>query len=98
MPGVLRMATGAWWDPVAFGEPDALDKHGNPNVLTRDVGASRLSQGCAAQSCLVEIERFEGEAPPVTAFEPPRFFVAEVLGQTSTASLSPSAREQHGRN
>jgi biotin/methionine sulfoxide reductase len=98
MPGVLRMATGAWWDPVAFGEPDALDKHGNPNVLTRDVGASRLSQGCAAQSCLVEIERFEGEAPPVTAFEPPRFFAAEVLGQTSTASLSPAAREQHGRN
>jgi biotin/methionine sulfoxide reductase len=77
MPGVLRMATGAWWDPVAFGEPDALDKHGNPNVLTRDVGASRLSQGCAAQSCLVGVERFDGVLPPVTAFEPPCLLAGE---------------------
>ncbi|MGO4391976.1 molybdopterin guanine dinucleotide-containing S/N-oxide reductase [Variovorax sp. M-6] len=73
MPGVVRMATGAWWDPVTPGDPDTLDKHGNPNVLTQDIGASRLSQGCAAQSCLVEIEAFTGPAPGVTAFELPRF-------------------------
>ena len=73
MPSVLRMATGAWWDPTAAGEPDALDKHGNPNVLTRDAGASRLSQGCAAQSCLVQIERFNETPPPVTAFDLPDF-------------------------
>jgi hypothetical protein len=24
-------------------------------VLTRDVGASKLSQGCSAQSCLVQV-------------------------------------------
>jgi len=40
------------------------------------VPASGLSQGCAAQSCLVQIERFEGALPPVSAFDPPRF-VAE---------------------
>jgi biotin/methionine sulfoxide reductase len=68
--GVAKLSTGAWWDPSG---PDGLDVHGNPNVLTRDVGASRFSQGCAAQSCLVQVERFEGEAPPVRAFEPPRF-------------------------
>ncbi|MGH8856665.1 MAG: molybdopterin guanine dinucleotide-containing S/N-oxide reductase [Polaromonas sp.] len=73
MPSVLRMATGAWWDPTVAGEPDALDKHGNPNVLTHDAGASRLSQGCAAQSCLVQIERFNETPPPVTAFDLPDF-------------------------
>lgn len=71
--GVAKLSTGAWWDPVEQGGDRPLDRHGNPNVLTRDVGASRLSQGCAAQSCLVQVERFDGEAPPVRAFEPPRF-------------------------
>ncbi|TXL64733.1 molybdopterin-dependent oxidoreductase [Zeimonas arvi] len=72
-PRVVKLSTGAWWDPVDPGTPGSLDKHGNPNVLTRDEPASTLSQGCAAQSCLVQIERFEGEAPPVTAFELPTF-------------------------
>ncbi len=70
---VVKLSTGAWWDPLDAGVPGSLDKHGNPNVLTRDVGASTLSQGCAAQSCLVQLERFEGELPPITAFDPPRF-------------------------
>jgi hypothetical protein len=30
-------------------------KHGNPNVLTRDCGSSRLGQGCSAQTCFVDI-------------------------------------------
>ena len=66
-PGVAQIATGAWYDPDGSG----LDKHGNPNVVTPDVGASRLSQGCAAQSALVEIERYDGPLPAITAFEPP---------------------------
>ncbi|MBK8768676.1 MAG: hypothetical protein IPM01_30875 [Burkholderiaceae bacterium] len=72
-PGVVKLSTGAWWDPDRPGEPDALDRHGNPNVLTRDVGASSLSQGCSAQTCLVQIERFAGVAPPMRAYEPPAF-------------------------
>jgi biotin/methionine sulfoxide reductase len=40
-------------------------------VLTPDKGTSRLAQGPIAHTCLVEVERFEGEPPPVTAFEPP---------------------------
>ena len=71
--GVVVLATGAWWDPESPGDPSSLDRHGNPNTLTRDVGASSMSQGCAAQTCLVEVARFEGEPPAVRAFELPEF-------------------------
>jgi biotin/methionine sulfoxide reductase len=67
------MHTGAWYDPEDFGVPGALDKHGNVNVLTRDRGSSSLSQGCSAQTCLVQAERLDGVAPPVTAFAGPTF-------------------------
>ncbi len=56
---------------AAVGVEGSLCKHGNPNVLTRDRGTSRIGQGPSAQTTLVEVERFEGEPPPVTAFEPP---------------------------
>jgi len=70
MRGVLRLSTGAWAD--AQGD---LDRHGNPNVLTPDVGASGLSQGCSAHSCLVAVRAWKGEAPKMRAFEPPSFSV-----------------------
>jgi biotin/methionine sulfoxide reductase len=69
--GVVRLSTGAWFDPEDAGSNRPLEKHGNPNALTLDVGASKLSQGCIAQTCLVEIERFDGPAPAVTAHQPP---------------------------
>jgi len=67
---VIQLATGAWYDPVKGGI-GALDRHGNPNVLTRDEGCSKLSQGSVAHSTLVEVERFDGVAPPVESFAPP---------------------------
>ena len=70
-PGVMQVSTGAWYDPAVPGDPDALCKHGNPNVLTPDRGTSRLGQGPTAHSCLVDVERFEGVPPAVTAFDPP---------------------------
>ncbi len=69
--GVVQLSTGAWYDPAEPGVEGSLCKHGNPNVLTRDRGTSRIGQGPSAQTTLVEVERFEGEPPPVTAFEPP---------------------------
>ncbi|MEM8755234.1 MAG: molybdopterin-dependent oxidoreductase, partial [Pseudomonadota bacterium] len=66
-PGVARMSTGAWWDPDESG----MCRHGNPNAVTRDAGTSRLGQGPTAHSCLVEVERFDGEPPAVRAFDPP---------------------------
>lgn len=51
LPGVVALPTGAW-----FGDPGQnVDPDGNPNVLTRDAGTSRLGQGCAAHSALVEV-------------------------------------------
>ena len=63
MPGVARLATGAWYAP----DEEGVDQGGNPNAVTSDRGASGLSQGCAAQTCLVEIRRVEGAAPHAIA-------------------------------
>ena len=71
--GVVRLSTGAWFDPEDSGSNVPLEKHGNPNALTLDIGSSKLSQGCIAQTCLVEIERFDGVAPAVTAHQLPSF-------------------------
>jgi biotin/methionine sulfoxide reductase len=71
--GVVRLSTGAWFDPADRGSNRPLEKHGNPNALTLDIGASKLSQGCIAQTCLVEIERHDGPAPAVTAHDLPSF-------------------------
>ena len=71
--GVVRLSTGAWFDPADAGSNQPLEKHGNPNALTLDIGASKLSQGCIAQTCLVEIERHDGAVPAVTAHQLPSF-------------------------
>ena len=70
-PGVVVLPTGAWYDPAEPGEIGALDRHGNPNMLTHDRGTSRLGQATAAHSALVEVERWQGEPPPVEAHAPP---------------------------
>jgi biotin/methionine sulfoxide reductase len=69
--GVIQISTGAWYDPLEPGVIGSLDKHGNPNVLTLDKGTSRLAQGPSAQTTLVQVEKFNGEPPPVSAFENP---------------------------
>lgn len=68
MPGVARLSTGAWFDQDA---PDAVEKHGNPNALTRDAGASSLSQGCTAQTCLVQVRGPVVDPLPVSAYQLP---------------------------
>ncbi|MFD2203975.1 molybdopterin guanine dinucleotide-containing S/N-oxide reductase [Kiloniella antarctica] len=70
-PGVVQLPTGAWYDPVEPGIIGSLDKAGNPNVLTRDVGSSELGQGPVAHSTLVEIEKYTSEIPEVTIYTPP---------------------------
>ncbi|MBT7449469.1 MAG: molybdopterin-dependent oxidoreductase [Rhodospirillaceae bacterium] len=70
-PGVLQLSTGAWYDPETPGEIGATCVHGNPNVLTHDGGTSTIAQGTSAQTCLVQLEKLDGAAPPVRVFEPP---------------------------
>ncbi|MDP6799639.1 MAG: molybdopterin guanine dinucleotide-containing S/N-oxide reductase [SAR202 cluster bacterium] len=71
LPGVVALATGAWYDPLEPGKAGTLDIHGNPNVLTLDKGTSKLAQGPAAQSALVEIDRYDGVLPEITVFSQP---------------------------
>lgn len=59
-PSVVVLPTGAWLTPA---HNDGLEISGNPNVLTRDIGTSRFGQGCAAHTCLVQIEAYLGTAP-----------------------------------
>ena len=49
--GVLILPTGAWYRPDGQGR----DTQGNPNVLTRDRGTSRIAQGSTAQTALVDV-------------------------------------------
>ncbi len=76
---VVQLSTGAWYDPLDPKDTTSLCKHGNPNILTDDVGASSLSQGCTGQHVLVQIERYDGEIPPISAFDPPRFTSEKVV-------------------
>ncbi|WP_116115164.1 molybdopterin-dependent oxidoreductase [Austwickia chelonae] len=78
-PGVVQLATGAWYDPFdpapATDQDDphdigALDMHGHPNVLTADRGSSAMSQGCTGQWTMVEVENHQGLSRPVQAHEP----------------------------
>lgn len=64
-PGVLQLATGAWFEPEDRHSEKAMCIHGNPNILTRDIGTSRLAQGCTGQITTVDVERFDGALPKV---------------------------------
>jgi biotin/methionine sulfoxide reductase len=70
-PDVVQLPTGAWYDPVEDAQGGTLCVHGNPNVLTRDVGTSRLAQGCTGQLTTVQVERHDGALPEIRAFDPP---------------------------
>ena len=67
---VVIVSEGAWYDPAVWGER-SLCKHGNINVLTKDVPSSQLSQSNTAHTSMAQIEKFKGELPSVTAFDRP---------------------------
>lgn len=70
---VMQLATGAWFEPENAAADKTMCVHGNPNILTRDVGTSQLAQGSTGQLTKVEVERFVGEPPPVQIFETMKF-------------------------
>ena len=93
-PGVARLSTGAWFDPRRWRAegPGNVEQHGNPNVLTPDMGASRLSQGCIAQTCLVQVERCVTPPARPTPYALPAF--ADRPAATPRAASGPVARTQ----
>ena len=70
-PSVISLCEGSWYDPQDRGDPDSLCKHGHANVLVKDKPTSSLSQSCNANTTLVQIEKYNGAVPAVTAFDPP---------------------------
>ena len=58
MSGVVVLSTGAWFDTD---ENISLERHGNPNVLTKDVGTSSLGQGPTSHTTLVEMKKANPE-------------------------------------
>lgn len=69
--GTVRLTEGAWYTP------DDRDKrrdgtmciNGNPNPLTTDRPASKLSNGNMANTALVNIEKYKEKAPRVYVFD-----------------------------
>lgn len=71
MPGVVQIPTGATYDPYTHPELGEICLHGNPNVLTRDVGTSSLAQGPSSSTTLVRVEALTGDLPDVRSFTAP---------------------------
>ncbi|MDF7679710.1 molybdopterin guanine dinucleotide-containing S/N-oxide reductase [Enterobacteriaceae bacterium ESL0689] len=68
-PGVICLHEGAWPDP----DPDSgICRNGAVNMLTKDIPTSRLGNGCAANTALAWIEKYQGPDLPLAAFDPPQ--------------------------
>ncbi|CUX83697.1 MAG: biotin/methionine sulfoxide reductase BisC [Roseibaca calidilacus] len=71
-PDCVALPTGAWFDPDKTGPDETgLERAGNPNALTRDVGCSSLSQGNSAHTTLVRVSAWDGALPPLSIDQPP---------------------------
>ena len=68
LEGVVRLCEGGWYDPNDKG----LCKYGNANVLTMDIPTSKLANGNIAHTSLVNLEKYTGELPEVSAFSEPK--------------------------
>lgn len=68
---VVRLPTGAWYDPEQDERGLPMCVHGNPNAVTRDAGTSSLAQGCSGQLTAVQIEKYLGPLRDVRAYCPP---------------------------
>lgn len=69
--GVLKVSEGGWYSPVEPGKPGTDCAYGDVNILTPDIGTSKLAQGNCGHTAIADVEKFVGEAPPVTVFDTP---------------------------
>ena len=71
LEGTICLHEGGWYDPENGGEIGTLDKYGNANTLTREEPrTSRFAQGTIAGTTIVQVEKYTGTIPAVTAFDP----------------------------
>ena len=76
LKGVLIIPTGSWFDPEGTQDKKFKCNHGNPNILTPDIGTSDLAQGPSAHSCLVSIKKVKKESlKEIKAFKPPKIIL-----------------------
>jgi len=68
-PGVICIHQGAWPDLDA--ENGGICKNGAVNVLTKDLPSSKLGNGCAGNTALAWLEKYQGPTLTLTAFDPP---------------------------
>lgn len=68
--GVVRLQEGAWYSPLDE-KIGSIDTYGDPNTMTLDIGSSDLAQAVSANTCLVNIEKFNGNAPKPNGFTGP---------------------------
>lgn len=70
MAGAVILPEGSWYDPAEPGVVGSLDKQGSCNVLTRDDPlTSQLAQGNIGHTAVVQVEKYDGEIEPITAYE-----------------------------
>lgn len=74
--GVIKLSTGAWYDPLDPSDETSMCVHGNANMLTRDGGTSVIAQGPSPQSCLVDVEKWARPVPNIKVFHPPEISAA----------------------
>ncbi|MEB7714429.1 molybdopterin guanine dinucleotide-containing S/N-oxide reductase [Kluyvera cryocrescens] len=68
-PGVMCLHEGAW--PDLDLQAGGICKNGAVNVLTKDIPSSRLGNGCAGNTALAWVEKYNGPELALTAFNPP---------------------------
>lgn len=71
MPGVVKVCEGGWYDLVERGKIGSLGKYGNANLVVLDKPTSGFAQSNNANTTLIQIEKYAGQAPKVTAFDGP---------------------------
>ena len=72
MPGVIQVYEGGWYDPLDPSQEGTLDKYGDANVLSPDIGTSKLAQANCGQTIIANVEKYAGEAVTVTVFDAPK--------------------------
>lgn len=68
--GIVRLQEGAWYSPLDA-KVGSIDTYGDPNTMTLDIGTSELSQAVSSNTCIVNVEKYQGKAPAPNGFTGP---------------------------